>query len=121
MEDLKAQHREYYWKYGVSPFKEDNQNKRRKIDGDEIAVEGSGDNNDNDDKSDSSLKGNCVACGNGCKSKAMPLTNYCQLHILSDKKQKLYTCCTFVNKRFACQMILVFVITCALCSELQLA
>ncbi|CAN7039248.1 unnamed protein product [Brassica oleracea var. botrytis] len=101
MEDLKAQHREYYWKYGVSPFKEDNhhQNKRRRIDGGEVAaLEGSGDN-DNGVKSDPSLKGNCVACGSGSKSKAMPLTNYCQLHILSDKKQKLYTCCTFVNKR----------------------
>ncbi|CAG7909245.1 hypothetical protein BRARA_J00402 [Brassica rapa] len=99
MEDLKAQHREYYWKHGVSPFKEDNhhhQNKRRRIDGGE--VEGSGDN-DNGVKSDPSLTGNCVACGSGSKSKAMPLTNYCQLHILSDKKQKLYTCCTFVNKR----------------------
>ncbi|CAF2261533.1 BnaA08g31730D [Brassica napus] len=98
MEDLKAQHREYYWKYGVSPFKEENhhhrhQNKRRKVDGDEVggAVEGSGDNNDGDV--------NCVACGNGCKSKAMPLTNYCPLHILSDKKQKLYTSCTFVSKK----------------------
>ncbi|KAG2267245.1 hypothetical protein Bca52824_061800 [Brassica carinata] len=52
MEDLKAQHREYYWKYGVSPFKEGNhhrQNKRRKVDdGDEVgAVEGSGDNDNN--------------------------------------------------------------------------
>ncbi|KAL0797408.1 hypothetical protein Bca101_052582 [Brassica carinata] len=111
MEDLKAQHREYYWKYGVSPFKEDNhhhQNKRRKVDGgggDEVVtatVEGSGDNNGGVGvkSSDPSLKGNyCVACGNGSKSKAMPLTNYCQLHILSDKRQKLYTSCTFVNKK----------------------
>ncbi|KAF8086322.1 hypothetical protein N665_0629s0032 [Sinapis alba] len=104
MEDLKAQHREYYWKYGVSPFKEKNhhhQNKRRKveIDGDEVAaVEGSGDNN-NGGGVKSSDPSNCVACGNGCKSKAMPLTNYCPLHILSDKKQKLYTSCTFVNKK----------------------
>ncbi|KAJ4878887.1 hypothetical protein Rs2_35941 [Raphanus sativus] len=109
MEDLKAQHREYYWKYGVSPLKEENhhhhQNKRRKveIDGDEVAaaaasvVEGSGDNNNDNNNNNG---GNyCVACGNGCKSKAMPLTNYCQLHILSDKRQKLYTCCTFVNKK----------------------
>ncbi|KAJ0236093.1 KAT8 regulatory NSL complex subunit 2 [Hirschfeldia incana] len=112
MEDLKAQHREYYWKYGVSPFKEDShhqQNKRRKVNnGDEVAaaVEGSGDNNNNNNNGgvessgDQSLKGNyCVACGNGSKSKAMPLTNYCQLHILSDKRQKLYTSCTFVNKK----------------------
>lgn len=130
MEDLKAQHREYYWKHGVSPFKEDNhhhQNKRRRIDGGE--VEGSGDN-DNGVKSDPSLTGNCVACGSGSKSKAMPLTNYCQLHILSDKKQKLYTCCTFVNKRFTLSPFvlhrtvsedIVFVITFDLCSEMQLA
>ncbi|KFK42919.1 hypothetical protein AALP_AA1G055400 [Arabis alpina] len=113
MEDLKAQHREYYWKFGVSPFREENNqqgNKRRKvgIDGevrDEIALEGSGDNggggggSSNGVKSDLIMKGNCVACGNGCKSKAMALSNYCQLHILSDKKQKLYTSCTYVNKR----------------------
>ncbi|ESQ36331.1 hypothetical protein EUTSA_v10008336mg [Eutrema salsugineum] len=107
MEDLKAQHREYYWKYGVSPFKEENhqQNKRRKVGIDEnAAVEGSGDNDNNNGgsngfKNDLNPNRNCVACGNGCKSKAMPLTNYCQLHILSDKKQKLYTSCTYVNKR----------------------
>ncbi|CAH8354386.1 unnamed protein product [Eruca vesicaria subsp. sativa] len=101
MEDLKAQHREYYWKYGVSPFKEENQNKRRKVDGGDevVAVEGSGDNNDNNNNNGVKSSDHCVACGNGCKSKAMPLTNYCQLHILSDKKQKLYTSCTFVNKK----------------------
>lgn len=105
MQDLKAQHREYYWKHGVSPFREDNpqQNKRRKvgIEGeiiDEIGVEGSGDNDNNNGGSNG--VNNCVSCGNGCKSKAMALTNYCQLHILSDKKQKLYTSCTYVNKRF---------------------
>ncbi|XP_020867691.1 INO80 complex subunit D isoform X2 [Arabidopsis lyrata subsp. lyrata] len=98
MEDLKAQHRYYSWNYGVSPFKDENhqQNKRRKVEGqtgDEI--EGSGDNDNDGVKA-----GNCVACGNGCKSKAMALTNYCQLHILMDKKQKLYTSCTYVNKSF---------------------
>lgn len=121
MEDVKAQHREYYWKYGVSPFKEENhqQNKRRKvgIEGetrDETAVEGSGDNDNNNGgsnggvKGDLNMKGNCVACGNGCKSKAMALTNYCQLHILSDKKQKLYTACTYVNKRFVFSPMITF-------------
>ncbi|AAF29392.1 putative DNA-binding domain, KAT8 regulatory NSL complex subunit 2 [Arabidopsis thaliana] len=100
MEDLKAQHRYYSWNYGVSPFKDENyhQNKRRKVEGqtgDEI--EGSGDNDNNNN--DGVKAGNCVACGSGCKSKAMALTNYCQLHILMDKKQKLYTSCTYVNKR----------------------
>lgn len=56
---------------------------------------------DNDNNNNDGVKaGNCVACGSGCKSKAMALTNYCQLHILMDKKQKLYTSCTYVNKRF---------------------
>ncbi|CAA7015000.1 unnamed protein product [Microthlaspi erraticum] len=112
MEDLKAQHREYYWRYGVSPFKdEQNQpNKRRRlgpegeiIDGD--AVEGSGDNgtNNNDGangvKSDQYANSNCGSCMYGCKAKAMALTKYCQLHILKDSKQKLYTGCTNVIKR----------------------
>lgn len=105
MEDLKAQHRYYYWNYGYNIFKEDNQqNKRRKvgIDGQTVdEVEGSRDNdNNNGGGGDLTPSGNCVACGNGCKSKAMALTNYCQLHILLDKKQKLYTSCTYVNKRF---------------------
>lgn len=104
MADLQTQHRCYSWNYGVSPFKDENhqQNKRRKVEGqtgDEM--EGSGDNDNNNN--DGVKGGNCVACGNGCKSKAMALTNYCQLHILMDKKQKLYTSCTFVNKRFLSQ------------------
>ncbi|CAN8306175.1 unnamed protein product [Cochlearia groenlandica] len=96
MEDLKAQHREYYWKFGVSPFKEENhhhnhQNKRRRL-------EVNGDEEDNNNNYGVNVKGNCVACGNGGKSKAMPLTNYCQHHILLDKKQKLYTSCTHVKR-----------------------
>ncbi|XP_010457691.1 PREDICTED: INO80 complex subunit D-like isoform X1 [Camelina sativa] len=102
MEDLKAQHRYYSWNYGVSPFKDENhqQNKRRKVEGGHTGdeIEGSGDN-DNNNSNDGVKSGNCVACGSGCKSKAMALTNYCQLHILMDKKQKLYTSCTYVNKR----------------------
>lgn len=115
MEDLKAQHREYYWRYGVSPFKdEQNQaNKRRRTDGggggggggetnDAAVVEGSGDNGANNDGVKVEQYANSSSCGScmyGCKAKAMPLTKYCQLHILKDSKQKLYTGCTNVIKR----------------------
>ncbi|CAG7880430.1 unnamed protein product [Brassica rapa] len=106
MEDLKAQHREYYWRYGVSPFKdEQNQpSKRRRVDGggeSGDAVEGSGDNGANNDgvKVDEYANSNSGSCMYGCKAKAMPLTKYCQLHILKDSKQKLYTGCTNVIKR----------------------
>ncbi|XP_056861021.1 uncharacterized protein LOC108847090 [Raphanus sativus] len=114
MEDLKAQHREYYWRYGVSPFKdEQNQaNKRRRMDGgggggggetnDAAVVEGSGDNGANNDGVKVEQYANSSSCGScmyGCKAKAMPLTKYCQLHILKDSKQKLYTGCTNVIKR----------------------
>ncbi|CAH8362706.1 unnamed protein product [Eruca vesicaria subsp. sativa] len=89
MEDLKGQHREYYWRYGVSPFK-DESNKRRRVEGESgDGVGGSGENGANSDGS----------CMYGCKAKAMGLTKYCQLHILKDSKQKLYTGCTNVIKR----------------------
>jgi len=32
MEELKVKHKEYYWKYGKSPYKEDEKNKKRKRD-----------------------------------------------------------------------------------------
>ncbi|KAK8709089.1 hypothetical protein V6N13_060119 [Hibiscus sabdariffa] len=34
----------------------------------------------------------------GCKFKAMALTRFCHLHILSDSNQKLYKACTYVIK-----------------------
>ncbi|KAJ4907311.1 hypothetical protein Rs2_10969 [Raphanus sativus] len=80
MEDLKAQHREYYWRYGVSP-------------GD------NGANNDGVKVEQYANSSSCGSCMYGCKAKAMPLTKYCQLHILKDSKQKLYTGCTNVIKR----------------------
>ncbi|KAL9842654.1 putative DNA-binding domain, KAT8 regulatory NSL complex subunit 2 [Arabidopsis thaliana] len=109
MEDVKAQHRDYWWKYGISQFKDENNqsNKRRRLgqegdigDGGD-AVEGSGDNVTNNDgvKSDQYANSNCGSCMYGCKAKAMALTKYCQLHILKDSKQKLYTGCTNVIKR----------------------
>ncbi|KAG7634328.1 putative DNA-binding domain [Arabidopsis suecica] len=93
MEDLKAQHRDYWCKYGVSQFKdEQNQsNKRRRLD-----PEGSGDKGNDGDQYANSNSGFCMY---GCKAKAMALTKYCQLHILKDSKQKLYTGCTNVINR----------------------
>ncbi|XP_061991666.1 uncharacterized protein LOC133709798 [Rosa rugosa] len=90
MEHLKIQYREYYWKYGVSPFKEDNNatttnnNNNNGV----AAVEGSDDNHNNNRR--------CASVG--CKLKAMALTSFCHLHILSDSKQRLYKACNYVIK-----------------------
>uniref|UniRef100_A0A0V0HNT5 KAT8 regulatory NSL complex subunit 2 n=1 Tax=Solanum chacoense TaxID=4108 RepID=A0A0V0HNT5_SOLCH len=85
MEEVKLKHREYCWKFGMSAFQED-EDKNNK-DG----TLGTGENN-----------GNAVAsntCGvHGCKSKAMALTRFCHMHILSDSKQKLYKACSFAIK-----------------------
>ncbi|KAJ6683264.1 hypothetical protein OIU85_006990, partial [Salix viminalis] len=38
MEELKIQYREYYWKYGVSPFKEDHQKQEQQKQGGGVRV-----------------------------------------------------------------------------------
>ena len=38
MEELKIQYREYYWKYGVSPFKDDNQKQEQQKQGCGVGV-----------------------------------------------------------------------------------
>ncbi|KAJ6683256.1 hypothetical protein OIU85_006982, partial [Salix viminalis] len=38
MEELKIQYREYYWKYGVSPFKEDHQKQEQQKQGGGVGV-----------------------------------------------------------------------------------
>ncbi|KAL2335101.1 hypothetical protein Fmac_016314 [Flemingia macrophylla] len=79
MEELKSKYRDYYWTYGKSPFNYHNQNG---------VVLGGGDD--------------IVRCRfSGCKTRAMALTNYCHLHILSDSKQKLYQGCRTVAKNLA--------------------
>ncbi|XVE97176.1 hypothetical protein REPUB_Repub02eG0288800 [Reevesia pubescens] len=109
MEDLKTQYRDYYWKFGVSPFKHDHHQEQP---GDaEIAanltsnIEGSGDNVNNyninvtvNNSSSLDFKNNHRCLFVGCKFKAMALTSFCHLHILSDSKQKLYKACTYVIK-----------------------
>ncbi|XP_042067714.1 INO80 complex subunit D-like [Salvia splendens] len=78
MEEMKLKYREYYWEYGKSPFVEENEENQRI-------------NSDND------LGFNATGrCGvNGCKAKAMVLTDFCHMHILSDTKQTLYKPCNF--------------------------
>lgn len=122
MEELKIQYRDYYWKYGVSPFKEDHsllqQQKQEKggggsvvdrevgvREGGSFSIEVIGENN-NGNSSVSNNKGDVDFNNNhrclfvGCKLKAMALTSYCHLHILSDAKQKLYKPCGYVIKRY---------------------
>ncbi|KAI5558190.1 hypothetical protein BDE02_17G023200 [Populus trichocarpa] len=109
MEELKIQYREYYWEYGVSPFKEDQntlQKQEQQKQGGGIGVlereneesganiEVIGENNTNV----SDLKSNHRCLFVGCKLKAMALTSFCHLHILSDAKQKLYKPCGYVIK-----------------------
>jgi hypothetical protein len=86
MEELKAKYREYYWTYGRSPFKEDEE---RNSGNASAAAAAAVDNGDD-----------FVRCASsGCKTKAMALTKYCHAHILSDPNQKLYRGCTAVAKR----------------------
>ncbi|KAL5991006.1 hypothetical protein ACLOJK_011912 [Asimina triloba] len=91
MDELKAQYRDYYWKYGKSPFKEGD-------DATGFDGEGSGENH-SDFRSNGGSDGGMRKCASvGCKSKAMALTSYCHNHILSDSKQKLYKPCSYVIK-----------------------
>ncbi|XP_056170918.1 uncharacterized protein LOC115664601 [Syzygium oleosum] len=102
MEEFKVQYRDFYWKYGESPFKEENQ--RVEADGSERDGpngEGIGENVGNSvvGRIEFEARGNNHRCAFvGCKLKAMALTSFCHLHILSDSKQKLYKACSYVIK-----------------------
>ncbi|XP_057489904.1 uncharacterized protein LOC130775895 [Actinidia eriantha] len=74
MEDIKAKCRDYVWKYGLSPYMEDDE---RRIQREEV---------------------NPLCAFYGCKLKAMALTRFCHLHILSDLKQVMYKPCEYVIK-----------------------
>lgn len=103
MEDLRVEHIDYVWKFGLNPFQEDNKNdekESKEIDADGGGggiCEGSGETNV---YNNGNYGGNQHCAFNGCKLKAMALTTYCKLHILSDKKQQLYKPCDYVIKRF---------------------
>ncbi|KAJ4969418.1 hypothetical protein NE237_016119 [Protea cynaroides] len=99
MEELRVKHREYYWKYGKSPFKEEEE-KEHGGGGVGSGLEGSGENirsNLGIGENNGDGKNNRCAFP-GCKAKAMALTRYCHPHILSDRKQILYKACTYVLK-----------------------
>ncbi|GLT40930.1 hypothetical protein SLA2020_150260 [Shorea laevis] len=88
MEDLKNKHKEYYWKYGKSPFKKD-----------EVKDTDSGANQqtaEDGGKLGSSSVKDCASAN--CKKKAMALTRFCHLHILADSKQVLYRGCNYPVK-----------------------
>lgn len=100
MEEMRSKVREYYWEYGKSTFVEEEEIERinsSRVDGGADNVNGNlGVNGGNGGCNVSSR------CGvHGCKAKAMALTRFCHMHILSDAKQKLYKACTFTIKRFA--------------------
>ncbi|XP_009760505.1 uncharacterized protein LOC107770753 [Nicotiana tabacum] len=88
MEEVKLKHREYCWKYGTSAFQEDEDKTK-----DGGTLGGTGENNNGNNAVNSNT------CGvHGCKSKAMALTRFCHMHILSDSKQKLYKACNYAIK-----------------------
>jgi hypothetical protein len=93
MEDLKIQYREYYWRYGVSPFQQENSSAKNS---NGVVVEGSDENHRSGDL-DPKTNRRCASVG--CKLRAMALTSFCHLHILSDSKQRLYKACNYVIKR----------------------
>lgn len=101
MEDLRVEHRDYVWKFGLNPFQEGNKNDEKEskeinADGGGGGIcEGSGETNV---YNNGNYGGNQLCAFNGCKLKAMALTTYCKLHILSDKKQQLYKPCDYVIK-----------------------
>ncbi|KAF2300181.1 hypothetical protein GH714_010447 [Hevea brasiliensis] len=117
MEELKIQYRDYYWKYGVSPFKEDHPLLRQQkleqgcavesgeVESGSVNIEVIGENNNVNGNNaisnymgDLDLKNNHRCLFVGCKLKAMALNSFCHLHILSDAKQKLYKPCGYVIK-----------------------
>ncbi|XP_021289923.1 INO80 complex subunit D-like [Herrania umbratica] len=81
MEELKRKHKEYYWLYGKSPFKEDEKKSSEENDGNKLGL------------------GSELKCQiSDCKEKAMALTRFCHKHILNDSKQMLYRGCNFPIK-----------------------
>lgn len=91
MNDLRSKYRDYYWTYGKSPFKDDEENPNGVVLGDRV----------NGTDNGVVVGDDFVRCAfSGCKSKAMALTRFCHTHILSDSKQKLYRGCTTVAKKW---------------------
>ncbi|KAF5181409.1 Ino80 complex subunit d-like protein [Thalictrum thalictroides] len=108
-EEYRLKYREYYWNYGKSPFKDEEEqeellDKKEKIkDENGNFIEGTDENgklglNENGGSSSNVVKKKkCDYIG--CKSKPMALTTCCHSHILSDPKQTLYKACNYIVKR----------------------
>ncbi|KAL3652075.1 hypothetical protein CASFOL_001756 [Castilleja foliolosa] len=109
MEELKLKFREYYWEYGKSPFVEDEEGAKINSNGGGYSS-GPAENVGNGNLGVNGLSFNGKVSGkcevHGCKAKAMALTRFCHLHIMSDAKQKLYMACTFPIKSSATGPIL---------------
>ncbi|OWM67407.1 hypothetical protein CDL15_Pgr019867 [Punica granatum] len=98
MEELKVQYREYYWVHGVSPFRDASEPEAREPHPPDLEHPGEDPHNNNNAAAAAGTGGKGVCAFVGCKTKAMALTSFCNLHILSDSKQKLYKPCSFVIK-----------------------
>ncbi|KAK6915784.1 putative DNA-binding domain [Dillenia turbinata] len=105
MEELRFQYREYYWKYGKSPFKTKQEEQDGQNGGGVEVIEENGNGNPNSNSNSRLVLGpgdgddGIRLCAvTGCKSKAMALTDYCHPHILFDKRQVLYKPCNYVIK-----------------------
>ncbi|KAK4403801.1 hypothetical protein Sango_0748700 [Sesamum angolense] len=94
-------YREYYWEYGKSPFVDDEENEKMNSNRGDCAGStaenlGNGNLGINGGNGNSNVASRCGV--HGCKAKAMALTRFCHMHILSDAKQKLYKACSFSIK-----------------------
>ncbi|EPS68346.1 hypothetical protein M569_06427, partial [Genlisea aurea] len=100
MEELKLKHREYYWEYGRSPYVDEEEHEMHRANGIVAAAENSGSGNfvavRGVANGAAAVSTRCSV--HGCKAKAMALTRFCHMHILSDTKQKLYKPCSFSIK-----------------------
>ncbi|TKY63643.1 INO80 complex subunit D [Spatholobus suberectus] len=87
MDELRAKYKDYYWTYGRSPFKEDENSS--------VVSEDNANGTEN-----AAAAGDDVVryAFSGCKAKAMALTRFCHAHILSDSTQRLYRGCSTVAK-----------------------
>ncbi|XP_074307345.1 uncharacterized protein LOC141642435 [Silene latifolia] len=129
MDHLRAQYRQYYWNYGVSPLCFDTNTEANVVNNNGnaefgVVAEGCGETNaasninaaDHGSYCCNGKLGLGLGYGEGgssnnggaggyrrcafsaCELKAMALTSFCSLHILSDPNQKLYKPCNFVIK-----------------------
>ena len=92
MEELRAKYKDYYWRYGKSPYYNGEEEDEEEEEEEEQERNRNGNGNEEDVEE--------MRCEvTGCKAKAMALTRYCHAHILSDTKQNLYKACTYCIKR----------------------